>query len=170
MANSGPGPHVDPSVEPIPSDAGSPTRRRVLTVSAVAGAAVLAGCGSGGSETAKQPAGGAGSGGSTGSSGETSGGAGTKLVATSKVPVKGGVILDEAKVVVTQPSEGTFEAFTAVCTHMQCLVGMVADNVISCPCHGSAYSAKDGSVQQGPATRPLAKVPIKVDGGEIVEA
>jgi Rieske Fe-S protein len=91
-------------------------------------------------------------------------------VATSKVPVKGGVILDGPKIVVTQPSAGTFKAFTAICTHMNCTVGEVADNVISCPCHGSAYSAEDGSVRNGPATRPLAAIPITVKGGAVVKS
>jgi Rieske Fe-S protein len=86
------------------------------------------------------------------------------------VPVNGGVILDAKKIVVTQPTEGTFKAFTAVCTHQACLVGSVKDGVISCPCHGSAYSAADGSVQNGPATRPLKEFPVTVQDGEVVEA
>ena len=34
----------------------------------------------------------------------------------------------------------------------------------------SAYSAADGSVQNGPATRPLKEFPVTVQGGEVVEA
>jgi nitrite reductase/ring-hydroxylating ferredoxin subunit len=86
------------------------------------------------------------------------------------VPVNGGVILDAKKIVVTQPTAGTFKAFTAVCTHEACLVGSVKDGVISCPCHGSAYSAADGSVQNGPATRPLKEFSVTVQDGEVVEA
>jgi Rieske Fe-S protein len=91
-------------------------------------------------------------------------------VATAKVPVGGGVILGGPRIVVTQPAKGTFKAFTAVCTHQACTVGMVKDNVISCPCHGSAYSATDGSVKNGPATRALRAIPITVDGGQVVES
>ena len=40
---------------------------------------------------------------------------------------------------------------------------------ISCACHGSAYSAKDGSVLNGPATRALAEVAVSVAGGQVVE-
>jgi len=69
--------------------------------------------------------------------------------------------------VITQPSSGTFMAFTAVCTHQQCTVGSVSGNVISCPCHGSQFSAKDGSVVQGPASSPLASKSITVSGGQI---
>jgi Rieske Fe-S protein len=92
------------------------------------------------------------------------------LVAKSKVPVGEGVILTGPKIVVTQPTAGNFKAFTAVCTHMGCTVGSIADGTITCPCHGSEYSIKDGSVKKGPAPKPLAEIAIKVDGDEIVKA
>ena len=93
-------------------------------------------------------------------------GSGTS-VATSKVPVDGGFVDSSAKVVVTQPSAGEYKAFTAVCTHAGCTVSTVSNNVIQCPCHGSQYSAKDGSVIQGPATSPLTSVSVKVSGSTI---
>jgi hypothetical protein len=36
------------------------------------------------------------------------------------------------KVVVTQPSAGEFKAFSAVCTHLQCVVDQVANGTIDC--------------------------------------
>ena len=152
---------------PPPSSA--PSRRRVLAIVAVTGAggALLAACG-GGSDTATTTPGGSGGDSSTpaGSASET-GGAGTALVATAKVPVGGGVILGGPRIVVTQPAKGTFKAFSAVCTHQACTVGMVKDNVISCPCHGSAYSATDGSVKNGPATKGLTAKTVAVSGDSI---
>ncbi len=91
-------------------------------------------------------------------------------VPTSDVPVGGGLILTEQKVVITQPTAGTFKAFTAVCTHQGCLVATVADGNISCPCHGSTYSISDGSVTRGPATSPLAPVPTTSLGATITVA
>ena len=73
-----------------------------------------------------------------------------------------------AKVVVTQPTAGTYKGFSAVCTHRGCTVGKVADGVISCPCHGSEFSATDGSVKQGPASKPLSAVSVKKSGTNIV--
>jgi Rieske Fe-S protein len=103
-----------------------------------------------------------------------SGGAGSAgaavLTTTAKVPVGGGQILVPPKVVVTQPTAGSFKAFTAVCTHQGCTVGTVAGGTIDCPCHGSKFSIKDGSVVNGPAIRPLAAIAIKVEGTSIVEA
>jgi Rieske Fe-S protein len=85
----------------------------------------------------------------------------------AEVPEGGGKVISSAKVVVTQPTSGEYKAFTAVCTHMQCLVDQVADGTIDCPCHGSKFSIKDGSVVAGPAPSPLAAESIKVSGDKI---
>ena len=50
----------------------------------------------------------------------------------------------------TQPTAGTFKAFSAICTHQGCMVGEVADGTIICPCHGSQFTIADGSVAQRP--------------------
>ena len=104
-------------------------------------------------------------GGSRGSSGSEEG-----LVAAADVPVGGGVVLGEQKVVVTQPAEGEFKAFSAICTHQGCPVGEVADGKIVCPCHGSQFSVEDGSVVNGPATSPLEAIDVAVKGGQVVES
>ncbi len=69
--------------------------------------------------------------------------------------------------VVTQPTEGEFEAFSAVCTHQNCLVSTVSDGTINCPCHGSRFSVTDAAVEAGPATRPLPAEQISVSDGAI---
>jgi Rieske Fe-S protein len=76
-------------------------------------------------------------------------------VATSKVPVGGGVILADADYVVTQPSKGTYKAFSKICTHQGCPVASVQNGAIHCNCHGSEYSIKNGAVTRPPAPKPL---------------
>ena len=49
-------------------------------------------------------------------------GGGDALAATSDIAVGGGAIFADEKVVVTQPTEGDFKCFTAICTHQGCLV------------------------------------------------
>lgn len=141
-------------------------RRTLLRGAAVGGVALplLAACGSGGDGTGSG-SGNAGSGSGT-RSGDRPAGGGT-TVAASAVPVGGGKILAEGKVVVTQPTKGTFKAFSGVCTHQGCLVQTISDGRINCPCHGSAFSVKDGSVVQGPATQPLQNLSVKVQGGQV---
>jgi Rieske Fe-S protein len=73
------------------------------------------------------------------------------------VPVGGGVILENADYVVTQPSKGEYKAFSKICTHQGCPVASVANGVIHCNCHGSEYSIEDGSVTNPPATKGLAE-------------
>ena len=92
------------------------------------------------------------------------------LASTTDIPVGGGKILAEKKIVITQPKASSFRAFTAVCTHQGCIVGSVAGGTINCPCHGSKFSISDGSVVNGPAASPLAPVSIKVQGTSIVQA
>jgi Rieske Fe-S protein len=83
-------------------------------------------------------------------------------VATSDVPVGGGVILENADYVVTRPSKGSYKAFSKICTHQGCPVASVADGVIHCDCHGSEYSIEDGSVTNPPATKGLAEAETTV--------
>ena len=92
------------------------------------------------------------------------------LALTSDVPVGGGKILADKKIVITQPRAGSFEAFTAVCTHQGCTVSDVSGGTVNCPCHGSRFSIANGSVVTGPAASALAPVSIKVQGTSIVQA
>jgi Rieske Fe-S protein len=92
---------------------------------------------------------------------------GDTTVATSDVPVGGGTILAEEMVVVTQPSEGEFKAFSAVCTHQGCPVQSISDGTINCQCHGSAFAIEDGSVVNGPATQPLDGKTVSVEGDSV---
>ena len=92
------------------------------------------------------------------------------LALTSDVPVGGGKILADKKIVITQPRAGSFEALTAICTHQGCTVSSVSGGTVNCPCHGSKFSIANGSVVTGPAPSALAPVSIKVQGTSIVQA
>ncbi|MEU5880623.1 Rieske 2Fe-2S domain-containing protein [Spirillospora sp. NPDC047279] len=93
--------------------------------------------------------------------------AGKEVAKTADVRVGGGTFVEGGRVVVTQPERGEFRAFSAVCTHRGCLVKTISGGTINCPCHGSEYSVEDASVVSGPATRPLARRRITVEGGGI---
>jgi Rieske Fe-S protein len=125
-----------------------PTRRTVLLCTGAAALAV--GCGDSGGD------------------GDTSAASpGRELAPTSDIPVGGGKVFADEKIVVTQPRQGEFKAFSAVCTHQNCLVSDVRDGTIDCACHGSRFSIADGAVEQGPATRPLPEKRIAVEGNSI---
>lgn len=158
-------PETRPTSESAPVSASGHdlSRRGVMRGAAVGGLAlpVLAACGGGDAATGGS-SGGASSGGGGGASGE--------LAPTTDIPSGGGTVFPDQKVVVTQPSDGEFKAFTAVCTHRGCIVASVADGTINCDCHGSKFSIEDGSVANGPAASPLEEVKITVEGGEITLA
>jgi len=133
------------------------SRRIILRGAALGGVALplLAACGSD-TEAAKKPA-----------TSDSAAGAGMDIASTADVPVGGGTIFADEKIVLTQPTEGEFKAFTAVCTHQGCTVTTIKDGTINCPCHGSMYSIEDGSVVGGPAPAALAELTLTVDGDSI---
>lgn len=148
-------------------------RRRALTGSAAiaVGVPVLAACGSDSSSAEDSGSDDTGTD-DTGSSDAGSGGgtSGEVLATAADVPVGGCFVVSGAKVVVTQPTEGDFKAFTAVCTHQGCLVESSTEGDIPCPCHSSKFSLDDGSPISGPATAALQAVEISVDGDSISRA
>jgi Rieske Fe-S protein len=95
------------------------------------------------------------------------GGTGTLLGPTAAVPVGGGKVYPAQKVVVTQPTAGTFHGFSAICTHKGCTVSSVSGGTINCPCHGSKFKITDGSVAHGPAQRPLPSRRVTAQGGQL---
>ncbi len=149
-------------------------RRRALSGSAAValGLPVLAACGDDADPTAADTASSSSPDAETPSptDEETGSGGGGVLASTADVPVGGCFVVSAAKVVVTQPTEGDFKAFSAICTHQGCPVESSSDGEIPCPCHGSRFSLEDGSAVSGPATAGLAPVEITVDGDSISQA
>jgi Rieske Fe-S protein len=139
-------------------------------------AGAVSACGSGGSSSSSAganagapPATGAGPAPSSasGGGGSTGGAQGSALATTSEIPVGSGKIFTSEKVVVTQPNSGDFKAFSAICTHMGCIVSTISNGTIDCPCHGSQYSISTGAVVGGPAPSPLPAQAIKLTGSNI---
>ncbi|MBD0742487.1 Rieske (2Fe-2S) protein [Streptomyces sp. CBMA152] len=157
------------TTQPLVSEPG-PARRTVVAAAGVAGlAAALTACGSSDkSSDAAPPSGNGGTGGTGGTAGGDAGSAGGGVLAkTADIPQGGGKVFPDQGVVVTQPTAGTFKAFSATCTHQGCTVKDVVGGTINCPCHGSKYDPATGSVKAGPAPRPLPAKKITVEGGAI---
>lgn len=70
-------------------------------------------------------------------------------------------------VVAIREGEGV-KAFVALCTHKSCTLSWDVDQKsFVCPCHGSTFDGA-GKATKGPATEPLAEVPVKVEDGKIL--
>lgn len=57
-------------------------------------------------------------------------------------------------------------AFSSRCTHRGCQVEPEGLR-LACPCHGSVFDL-EGRVVEGPAERPLLRVPARIDGEDVV--
>lgn len=73
----------------------------------------------------------------------------------------GGVIdLNGKKVAVYKDSTGQVSSYSAVCTHLGCVIGWdEANKRWQCPCHGSRYDTQ-GRVLKGPTKRNLPQIEI----------
>ncbi len=149
------------SIDHPGSASGAMSRRRAVagTAGLGAGAVLLAACGSSDSGSSSQTL--------TENDGRPA--QPTDMAAAADVPV-GGVIQankDGVTAMITQPVEGTFHAFSSVCTHQGCQLNAQKEQTISCPCHASVFSLEDGSVQGGPAETPLPEFTVEVKDGRI---
>lgn len=97
--------------------------------------------------------------------------AGGDIAALADVPVGGSIdaSINGEPALIAQPTAGQVVAFSAICTHQQCVVA-AAGAEFHCPCHGSMYDAATGDVIQGPALDPLSPIAVAVAGDRIVAA
>ncbi|MBB1253490.1 ubiquinol-cytochrome c reductase iron-sulfur subunit [Streptomyces alkaliterrae] len=85
-----------------------------------------------------------------------------------EVPVGGARIYREDRLLVSQPKQGEFRAFSAVCTHGGCVLSSVRELEAGCGCHGSRFDAVSGAVLETPATVDLPEYPVTVSKGRLV--
>ena len=63
----------------------------------------------------------------------------------------------------------TYVAYSQKCTHLSCAVFYSRENDrLECPCHQGYFSVRDGSVLQGPPTRPLQRVVLERSGDDLI--
>lgn len=96
---------------------------------------------------------------------------GAKLVATlvELPPGKGKVdSVGNRPVIVVNTPEAGVRAFSAVCTHLGCIVKWdEAISLIHCPCHDGRFSPVTGAVISGPPPTPLPSVAVRVEDDNI---
>ena len=75
----------------------------------------------------------------------------------------------EGKEVLVAHVNGKFYAIGNKCTHMGCKVsgGKIHGENVICPCHGSTFDLKTGSVVRGPAKNPEPSFPVKIENDDI---
>jgi cytochrome b6-f complex iron-sulfur subunit len=78
------------------------------------------------------------------------------------------VLAHERPVIVIRAADGAFRAFSAICTHLQCVVAWSAERKqIECPCHGGVYSSEGENIA-GPPPRRLPELAVTVTEGSVI--
>jgi len=78
------------------------------------------------------------------------------------------VLLGSKPALVIRLDDGTFRAFSALCTHLQCVVAYSAERRrIECPCHRGVYSLEGQNVS-GPPPSPLKQLACEVVNGKVI--
>jgi cytochrome b6-f complex iron-sulfur subunit len=94
---------------------------------------------------------------------------GTVTIPEQEVPAGGAKFFEYAgaTAVLVRREGGDLAAFSAVCTHLGCVVQWEKEKqTFLCPCHAGRYSA-EGVVIAGPPPKPLSKIPFAVANGVI---
>ena len=78
------------------------------------------------------------------------------------------VPVNDKPVMVVNTAQGGFKAFSAICTHLGCIVEWdQGRQFILCPCHDGRFNAVNGSVISGPAPAPLPQLALTVEGDAV---
>ncbi|MGC4038418.1 MAG: Rieske (2Fe-2S) protein [Chitinophagaceae bacterium] len=89
---------------------------------------------------------------------------GASLLNVGDVMVHGDVVIIRTA---TGDTASSFVALSNICTHQGCTVEYNATRGdMECPCHGAKYST-EGAVTQGPASSPLKKYTVSVNGNSL---
>ena len=98
-------------------------------------------------------------------------GAGGRVLAatTADLPIgHGKVVAMGSKPVIVVNTAAGVKAYSAVCTHLGCIVGYdTTSNHIVCPCHDGHFNPASGGVISGPPPQPLPPVPVAVEKDQI---
>jgi cytochrome b6-f complex iron-sulfur subunit len=77
---------------------------------------------------------------------------------------KGEVVsVNDKPVIVVNTAQAGLKAFSAICTHLGCIVEWDTNRgIIACPCHGARFNPVNGAVISGPAPSPLPEFKLTV--------
>ncbi len=98
-------------------------------------------------------------------------GAPTEIGKVEDFPVNSSqvVSVNDKPVIVVNTKTGGVKAFSAICTHLGCIVNWnTRKGSIECPCHDGYFNPVNGSVVSGPPPRSLTGYEVVVRDGKIL--
>lgn len=86
-------------------------------------------------------------------------------VSAADIPVGSAKVI--GSVIIAQPTEGNFVAYSSVCPHAGSRITGVEGDTVICKNHNSVFSIVDGSVISGPAQTGLSTANLTQNGDEL---
>ena len=78
------------------------------------------------------------------------------------------VPVNDKAVIVVNTAQGGIKAFSAICTHLGCIVEWDQNRqFILCPCHDGRFNPVNGAVISGPPPAPLGELALTVEGDAV---
>jgi len=78
------------------------------------------------------------------------------------------IVFNNTPVIIINRQDKGFIALSRVCTHLGCIVEYdKGKKRLLCPCHAGVFDL-EGNVISGPPPKPLPKIPLRVEGENIV--
>jgi cytochrome b6-f complex iron-sulfur subunit len=78
------------------------------------------------------------------------------------------VPVNDRPVIVVRTEQGGVKAFSAICTHLGCIVEWDdSRKIILCPCHDGRFNPVNGGIISGPQPSPLPEHAVAVEGDTI---
>ena len=78
------------------------------------------------------------------------------------------IVFNDTPAIILNNKDKGYIALSRVCTHLGCIVEYSrAQNKFICPCHAGIYDL-EGNVQAGPPPKALIKLPVRVEGDNII--
>ena len=74
------------------------------------------------------------------------------------------VPVNDKPVIVVNTAQGGIKAFSAICTHLGCIVEWdQSRQFVLCPCHDGRFNAVNGAIISGPQPAPLPELALTVE-------
>ena len=78
------------------------------------------------------------------------------------------VPVNDKPVIVVNTAQGGIKAFSAICTHLGCIVEWdQGRQFLLCPCHDGRFNAVNGAIISGPQPAPLPELALTVEGDAV---
>jgi cytochrome b6-f complex iron-sulfur subunit len=78
------------------------------------------------------------------------------------------VPVNNKPVIVVNTAQGGLKAFSAICTHLGCIVEWdQGRQFVLCPCHDGRFNPVNGAIISGPQPAPLPQLAVTVEGDAI---